>query len=109
MVLDRYREQASRPDSGNSAETWVALLHRPGTAAPSARSEFGDPLFAQHVAFLSRLRLAGGAPSSRGEHVAVQRLDRDGFDLLTVDADVARVAARVCRHAGNPGKECGNS
>lgn len=40
-------------------ETWVALLHRPGPAAPRGRKLFEDPRFAEHMAFLSRMRDAG--------------------------------------------------
>ncbi len=42
-----------------NGETWVALLHRPGPAAPSEGSLFEDPRFAEHVAFLARMREAG--------------------------------------------------
>ena len=45
------------PDGGE--ETWVALLHRPGPAAPEGAALFGDPRFAEHVAFLTRMRDAG--------------------------------------------------
>jgi uncharacterized protein YciI len=45
------------PDVGE--ETWVALLHRPGPAAPAGAALFGDPRFAEHVAFLTRMRDAG--------------------------------------------------
>jgi uncharacterized protein YciI len=40
-------------------ETWVALLHRPGPAAPQGAALFADPRFAEHVAFLTRMRDAG--------------------------------------------------
>ena len=44
---------------GEGGETWVALLHRPGPAAPAGAALFGDPMFAEHVAFLTRMRDAG--------------------------------------------------
>jgi uncharacterized protein YciI len=44
---------------GEGGETWVALLHRPGPAAPPGDALFGDPRFAEHVAFLTRMRDAG--------------------------------------------------
>jgi uncharacterized protein YciI len=44
---------------GEGGETWVALLHRPGPAAPPGAALFGDPRFAEHVAFLTRMRDAG--------------------------------------------------
>jgi|SRR5450755_2027810 uncharacterized protein YciI len=45
----------SRPDG----ETWVALLHRPGPAAPPDGNVFEEPLFAEHIAFLARMQQAG--------------------------------------------------
>ena len=49
--------QARDPAAG---ETWVALLHRPGPAAPQDASLFADPRFGAHVQFLSRMREASG-------------------------------------------------
>jgi uncharacterized protein YciI len=54
-VLDSYRDHAVKHDG----ETWVALLHRPGPAAPAGGSVFDDPGFAEHVAFLTRMSQAG--------------------------------------------------
>ena len=51
------------PDEGG--ETWVALLHRPGPAAPEGDALFGDPRFAEHVAFLTRMRDAGYLVAAR--------------------------------------------
>jgi len=48
-------ENAARPDG----ETWVALLHRPGPAAPREGGVFKDPRFTEHIAFLARMREAG--------------------------------------------------
>ena len=57
------RETSRREDDGNAArpggETWVALLHRPGPAAPREGSVFKDPRFTEHIAFLARMREAG--------------------------------------------------
>ena len=52
---------SSAAESGpvEGGETWVALLHRPGPAAPERDALFGDPRFAEHVAFLTRMRDAG--------------------------------------------------
>jgi uncharacterized protein YciI len=44
---------------GEGGETWVALLHRPGPAAPPGAALFADSRFAEHVAFLTRMRDAG--------------------------------------------------
>jgi uncharacterized protein YciI len=54
-VLDRYRSYAAAP----AEVTWVALLHRPGPDAPAAGPVDEDPRFAEHVAFLTRMREAG--------------------------------------------------
>jgi uncharacterized protein YciI len=39
--------------------TWVALLHRPGPSAPEGSAIFAAAGFADHVAFLERMRAAG--------------------------------------------------
>jgi uncharacterized protein YciI len=60
-VLGSYQEHVSG-GAGEAGDTWVALLHRPGPAAPAAPrtgSLFDDPRFGQHVAFLNRMREAG--------------------------------------------------
>jgi uncharacterized protein YciI len=64
-VLDCYRDDAAtimasgRTSSDPPAETWVALLHQPGPAAPTEGTIFDDPRFAWHVEFLGRMREAG--------------------------------------------------
>jgi uncharacterized protein YndB with AHSA1/START domain/uncharacterized protein YciI len=58
LVLDSYRDHAGRPGD-HDACTWVALLHRPGPAAPGAGDLVEDPRFGEHVAFISRMRDAG--------------------------------------------------
>jgi uncharacterized protein YciI len=55
-VLDLFRDEVARRAEG---ETWVALLHRPGPAGPRSGPVFADPRFADHVAFLGRMRTAG--------------------------------------------------
>jgi uncharacterized protein YciI len=40
-------------------DTWVALMHTPGPAAPTDGSLFTAPGFADHVAFLRRMQDAG--------------------------------------------------
>lgn len=71
VVLGRYGEHmAAASEAGDSAaeaaeaaasgdDTWVALLHRPGPDAPATGTVFEDPRFAEHVAFLGRMREAG--------------------------------------------------
>lgn len=57
---DAPPEPSAPPPSGREpGETWVALLHRPGPAAPTGGSLFDDPGFEQHFAFLTRMREAG--------------------------------------------------
>jgi uncharacterized protein YciI len=55
--LDRGSLDGRRPDE--DGQTWVALLHRPGPAAPEGAALFSDPSFAEHMAFLTRMRDAG--------------------------------------------------
>ena len=56
---DRYRDHADQRGQRDGGDTWVALLHRPGPAAPQGEAVFDDPRFAEHVAFLTRIRDAG--------------------------------------------------
>ncbi len=113
IVLGHYQEQAGRPDgeasrgadaghgeeaghevgSGPEAggldeegdkQTWVALLHRPGPAAPPDGSVFDDPRFADHAAFLNRMReagylvAAGPMMDAAGEGMTILRLPGTG-------------------------------
>ena len=69
------------PEAG---ETWVALLHRPGPAAPQDGSLFADPRFGEHIQFLSRMQqagylvAAGPLTDEPGEGMAILRLPADG-------------------------------
>jgi uncharacterized protein YciI len=94
MVLGRYAGQAGQPgadDGGGhgsggdgAGETWVALLHRPGPAAPRGGSVFDDPRFGEHVAFLTRmleagyLVAAGPMTDAAGEGMTILRLPGAG-------------------------------
>lgn len=49
-VLSSYEARLAQSDTGDGAETWVALLHRPGPAAPAGEGLFQDPRFGEHVA-----------------------------------------------------------
>jgi uncharacterized protein YciI len=77
IVLERYREEVAQAGPG---EFWVALVHRPGPAAPKEGSVFDDPLFSAHLAFLNRMKSAGyliaAGPLSDapGEGMAILRL-----------------------------------
>ncbi len=80
LVLDRYMS-AFGHDGG---DTWVALLHRPGPAAPRDGSLFSDPRFGEHVAFLNRMReagylvMAGPLTDAQGEGMTILRLPGPG-------------------------------
>src|ERR1700685_2634524 len=71
---------------GNSegSDTWVALLHRPGPAAPASGTIFEDPRFGEHIAFLNRMReagylvAAGPLPDAEGEGMTILRLPGPG-------------------------------
>lgn len=66
--------------------TWVALVHRPGPAAPSEGSLVAAPGFRDHVTFLERMRsegylvAAGPLLDEPGAGMAVLRLP--GADRL---------------------------
>lgn len=89
-VLDSYREEAAiaakteRGAQGTPEETWVALLHRPGPAAPAVGTIFEDPRFAWHIEFLGRMReagylvAAGPLPDEPGAGLTVLRLPGAG-------------------------------
>jgi uncharacterized protein YciI len=92
-VLDRF--------AGAAQDTWVALMHRRGPAAPETGSLFEDPRSAQHAAFLGRMREAGylvmaGPMSDRaGEGMTILRLpgpDRPGTATKLATEDDASVA-----------------
>jgi uncharacterized protein YciI len=79
MVLDLFRDHAAP-----AGETWVALMHRPGPAAPATGTLFDDPRFGEHAAFLNRMReagylvLAGPLADRDGEGMTVLRLPGAG-------------------------------
>ena len=70
-------EELSSSDGG---EEWFALHHRAGPALADGESVFGHPLFAEHVAFLRRLRgrgwlvAAGPVDAAHGTGMAVVRV-----------------------------------
>jgi uncharacterized protein YciI len=82
-VLDRYAEHVARSRDGDE-DTWVALLHRPGPAAPRTGSLFEDSRFGEHVAFLNRMReagylvMAGPLGDADGEGMTILRLPGAG-------------------------------
>ncbi|MDQ2810321.1 MAG: SRPBCC domain-containing protein [Actinomycetota bacterium] len=60
MVLDRYRDYAAR-----GGDTWVALLHRAGPAAPTSGTIFEDPRFGEHIR-VPQPDARGRVPGRRG-------------------------------------------
>jgi uncharacterized protein YciI len=82
-VIDCYRK-AVAPALARTDATWIALVHRPGPAAPTYGSVFEEPLFAEHLAFLGRMRdagylvAAGPLGDSQGEGMTVLRLPGAG-------------------------------
>jgi uncharacterized protein YciI len=75
---------AADGQASEDEDTWVALLHRPGPAAPATGTLFEDPRFADHVAFLNRMReagylvAAGPMPDAAGEGMTILRLPGAG-------------------------------
>lgn len=104
-VLDRFAGRASdlstdADDGGDRSidqDSWFALAHSPGPAVGPGESVFAHPLFAEHVAFLERLRqrgllvAAGPVSPERGEGMTVVRVDAalngsvDVLELATQD------------------------
>jgi uncharacterized protein YciI len=94
LVLRHYRDHAGQRadqdeldhDLGETddGETWVALLHRPGPAAPQDGTLFDDARFAEHFAFLTRMRdagylvAAGPLTDQAGEGMTILRLPGAG-------------------------------
>jgi uncharacterized protein YndB with AHSA1/START domain/uncharacterized protein YciI len=80
MVLGRYHDDADQRGQYDGGQTWVALLHRPGPAAPRDGTVFDDPRFAEHAAFLTRMRdagylvAAGPLTDALGEGMTILRL-----------------------------------
>jgi uncharacterized protein YciI len=79
FVLERYAGHFA--DGG---DTWVALLHRPGSQAPRTGALVEDPRFGEHMAFLGRMReagylvLAGPLADADGEGMTILRLPGPG-------------------------------
>jgi uncharacterized protein YciI len=83
----------TRDDPGEFS--WVALMHRPGPAAPADGSLLADPRFRGHAAFLGQMRergylvAAGPLTDAAGEGMTVLRLP--GRDRL---GEAARLATQ---------------
>jgi uncharacterized protein YndB with AHSA1/START domain/uncharacterized protein YciI len=85
-VLGRFAAHVGETEAAPDprADTWVALLHRPGAGTPTDESLFGCPQFAEHVAFLERMRehgylvAAGPLSDEPGAGMTVLRLPGAG-------------------------------
>jgi uncharacterized protein YciI len=105
VVLGRYAGHVGTllppPEAAPAGpgETWVALMHRPGPAAPTDGSLFEDPRIGEHFAFLTRLRelgylvAAGPLPDEDGAGMTILRLPGTGrlaeASRLATDDDAA--------------------
>jgi uncharacterized protein YciI len=96
VVLDHYRQRAGKHGNAGIGETWVALLHRPGPTAPQEGPIIEDPRFADHFAFLTRMReagylvAAGPLTDTAAEGMAILRLpgtDQAGHATLLATLD----------------------
>ena len=90
LVLGRYAGHVCARGEDEAGDTWVALLHRRGPAAPRTGPLFEDPRFGEHVAFLNRMRdagylvLAGPLADTDGEGMTILRLPgRDQLSTAT--------------------------
>jgi uncharacterized protein YndB with AHSA1/START domain/uncharacterized protein YciI len=95
-VLERFAAHVAPSEQAESDTTWVALLHRPTPDAPTGRSLFEHPSFAEHLAFLDRMRrdgyliAAGPLTDEPGTGMTILRLPGPGrlaeaTRLATVD------------------------
>jgi uncharacterized protein YndB with AHSA1/START domain len=89
-VLDDYAARTPAAVARHDGPVWLVLSHTGGPALPPGEPVFGQPDFAEHIAFLRRMR-------ERGVLVAAGSLDRHstGMTVLRVPdpADVATTCA----------------
>jgi uncharacterized protein YndB with AHSA1/START domain/uncharacterized protein YciI len=102
-VLDRYAGHVhvdqgaddNNDDTEHGEATWVALMHLPGPDTPSDQSLFGQPGFAEHVAFLHRMDaegyLVGAGPLADQAGAGMTILRLPGADRLD---DAIRLATQ---------------
>ena len=101
VVLGRYREHTAHGSPDADGETWVALLHRPGPAAPEGAALFDDPRFEEHLSFLIRMRdagylvAAGSLSDVPGEGMTILRLP--GSDQLGRATELATTGGQQRR------------
>jgi uncharacterized protein YndB with AHSA1/START domain/uncharacterized protein YciI len=94
QVLADYATHAAHAGQGATSSVadgpiWLALVHTAGPALPAGEPVFGQPDFAEHIAFLRRL-------DERGVLVAAGSLDghAEGMTVIQVP-DPAQVATYV--------------
>jgi uncharacterized protein YndB with AHSA1/START domain/uncharacterized protein YciI len=99
LVLAEYAARVSpetAADDEGSEGQWYALVHTPGPALEDGASIFANPNFAEHVAFLKRLRqrgvlvAAGPVAPERGEGMAIVRVPA----ALAGEVDVVELATK---------------
>jgi uncharacterized protein YciI/uncharacterized protein YndB with AHSA1/START domain len=100
LVLGAYADRVNRSavaaaDDAPTAQ-WFTLVHTPGPALADGESIFANPNFAEHLAFLERLRdrgllvAAGPIAPERGEGMAIVRVPAQ----LAGEVDVAELASK---------------
>jgi uncharacterized protein YciI/uncharacterized protein YndB with AHSA1/START domain len=93
LVLAQFagRVNAEADDNDEPTDEWYALVHTPGPALADGASIFASASFAEHLAFLERLRergllvAAGPIAPERGEGMAVVRVPAElagGVDIV---------------------------
>src|SRR3954470_16985108 len=96
--LDRVAgDDATRRETDAPAQAqWYALVHTPGPALADGESIFANPMFAEHVAFLGRLReqsllvAAGPVDPQRGDGMAIVRIPAE----LAGEVDIVELATK---------------
>ena len=99
LVLAEYATRvnpySAAADDGPQAE-WFALVHTPGPALADGESIFANPNFAEHVAFVDRLRergllvAAGPVVPERGEGMTIVRVPAE----LAGEVDIVELATK---------------
>jgi uncharacterized protein YciI/uncharacterized protein YndB with AHSA1/START domain len=99
VVLGRYAGRVNLDDAGGTAEAeaeWYTLLHTPGPALGDGESVFANSNFAEHTAFLERLRqrgllvAAGPIAPERGEGMTIVRVPAEQVG----EVDVVELATK---------------
>jgi uncharacterized protein YndB with AHSA1/START domain/uncharacterized protein YciI len=94
QVLADYAAHASQEATSPAADgpIWLALMHTAGPALPAGEPVFGQPDFAEHIAFLRRL-------DERGVLVAAGSLDGHAEGMTVIQVPDPADAATYVRLA----------